>query len=115
MRYAALILILLTGAANAGEKFKCQAGPVWFDDEPIVVVLTIDDEGKSGTIKVAGVEYTASYRVKGFDRRWDFGPKDDDAFDYAFVMRPSGNASYYDFSDVEPGEVALSSQQFICK
>lgn len=115
MRYAALILILLAGAANAGEKFKCQAGPVWFSGEPIVVNLTVDDVGKSGTIKVAGVTYDATYRVDGFDRRWDFGPKNDGAFDYAFVMRASGNASYYDFSDVYPGETAPPSQDFICK
>lgn len=86
MRYAALILMLLAGAANAGETFKCKAGNVWFDDEPIVVVLTIYDEGKSGTIKVAGVTYTTFYLVEGFDRRWNFGLQDDNTFDYALVM-----------------------------
>ncbi len=115
MRYAALLLILLAGTANAGETFKCQAGSIWFSGQPIVIVLTVDDEGKSGTIKVAGVTYTAMYRVQGFNRRWDFRQHDNATFDYAFVMQASGNASYYDFSKAERGDETSPSQDFICR
>lgn len=113
MRYAALILILLAGTANA-ETFKCKSGTYW-DSSKIVVIATINEDGESGTIKVAGVTYQARYKVKGFDRRWDFGLQDDGTFDYAFILKPGGNATYYDFSSAESGESVSGRQVFFCK
>ena len=49
MRYAALILFMLAGTANA-ETFKCKAGGIWLADAPVVVVATINEDGKTGTI-----------------------------------------------------------------
>ena len=113
MRYAALILILFAGTANA-ETFKCKSGTYW-DSSKIVVIATINEDGETGTIKVAGVTHQAKYHVKGFDRRWDFGLQDDGTFDYAFVLKPGGLAHYYDFSSAEASETLSHRQVFFCK
>lgn len=47
-----------------------------------------------GRIAVAGTEYVTSYRVEGFDRRWDFGEQTNGAFPFRFVIEPNGNARY---------------------
>lgn len=114
MRYALLSLTLLVGVANA-ETFRCQSGNYWLDSGTVVVVATINEDGHSGTIKVAGVTHQAYYSVAGFDRRWNFGKDADGAFNYSFAISPTGIARYYDFSSVEWGEPAKNSQTFICK
>ena len=124
MKYAALILILLAGTANA-VTFKCQAGPYWTVGDKIVVIATINDDGETGTInddgetgtiKVAGVTHETQYKVDGFDRRWNFGEGTGAGlWDYAFVLRPDGTAQYYDFTSVAAGESVSSRQTFFCK
>jgi hypothetical protein len=114
MRYTALILILLAGTANA-ETFKCRAGSYWEAGGKIVVTTTINEDGETGTINVAGVTHQATYQVQGFDRRWDFGLQDDGSYNYAFVLKPDGTAIYYDFSNAEAGEIISGSQVFSCK
>ena len=114
MRYAALILILLAGTANA-ETFKCQAGPYWELGAKIVVTATINKDGEFGSIKVAGVTHSAAYSVEGFDRRWNFGMQNDLTYHYAFVLKPDGIAIYYDFSSADVGETVTGSQFFFCK
>jgi len=114
MRFAALILILFVGTANA-ETFKCQAGTYWSSGDKVVVIATINEDGVTGTIKVAGTSYDAKYQVNGFDRRWDFDLADDFTYNYAFLMKASGNATYYDFSDSEFGETVQGSQSFFCR
>ena len=95
MRIGLIALLLIAGTANA-ETFKCKSGTYW-DSSKVVVIATINKDGVSGTIKVAGVTHQAKYHVEGFDRRWNFGLQDDLTFDFAFVMEPSGLARYYDF------------------
>ncbi len=51
----------------------------------------------SGEIDVAGITYTALYRVQGFKRRWGFRDESED--DYSFVIYPSGMGYYYEFKD----------------
>lgn len=116
MRYVALILILIltAGTANA-ETFKCQAGPFGSSGDKVVVTATINEDGETGTIKVAGVTHQAKYHVEGFDRRWDFELQEDGTFDYALVLKVSGVATYYDFSSAEAGEPISGSQLFVCK
>ena len=114
MRYLPLILILLVGSANA-ETFKCKPGTYWDSSKKIVVTATINEDGITGTIKVAGVTHDADYRVQGFDRRWNFGLQDDNTYNYAFVLKPDGIAAYYDFSRAEAGETVMGSQVFFCK
>jgi hypothetical protein len=112
---AAVVLSLLLAQVAGAETFKCQAGILWDDGAKVVVVASINEDGKTGAIKVAGVTHQAQYRVQGFDRRWDFGLQDDGSFDYAFVLRPDGAAVYFDFSGVDLGESARGSQVFNCR
>ncbi|HTF97025.1 MAG TPA: hypothetical protein VL995_12885 [Cellvibrio sp.] len=51
-----------------------------------------------GKIYVAGVSHSTAFEVKGFNRRWDFGLTDDGTYKFAFVVKPNGTASYYDFT-----------------
>ena len=115
MRYAALILILLAGAANAGEKFKCQAGTPWISGYKIVLRATINDDKETGTIQVSGVLYQTTYSVEGINRRWDWDMQEDSSYDYAFVLKPGGTGFFFDFSSAEGGETNTSSQSFSCK
>ncbi len=63
----------------------------------ILVIATSDLKAEIGTIKVAGTEYTTSYGVNGFDRRWNFGLNEKGLFDYAFVITPAGTGKYFSF------------------
>ena len=115
MRYAALILILLSGATNA-ETFQCQSGTYWSSSGKVVVVATINEDGKTGTIKVAGITHDTVYSVDGFDRTWHFGGSTSAGlFSYSLTLQPDGIAFYYDFKSAERGETVESSQTFFCQ
>ncbi|MFA0357008.1 hypothetical protein AB4525_08845 [Vibrio breoganii] len=53
------------------------------------------------------------YERKGLNHRWDWGGEL--TFDYAFIVKADGKGLFYDFSNVEAGESALSNQVFKCK
>lgn len=115
MRYTALILILLAGTANA-ETFECKAGEYPSSGAKVVVTATINEDGETGTIMVAGTTQNASYSVAGFDRRWNFGPaRAEYDYRYAFVIKPDGTANYFDFSLIDDDGKVTSSQRFVCK
>lgn len=81
----------------------------------ILAVAYVDTGRETGSIKVAGVVHDAKFRTKGFERRWDFGLVSDFSYHYAFIIRPNGDASYYDFSSSEAGETVKSSIFMKCK
>ncbi len=107
MKKSFLTLVALTVLAISGaqaqqgllitiEKWRC-FGVLDSRREKVLVTLSrfkvgIQDRER-GQVSVAGVTYRADFRVVGLDRRWDFG-------EYAFTIRPDGDGSYYDFSDV---------------
>ena len=96
MKFVALLgLVILTGIAHA-ETWRCQSGTYWSEKGKIVVIATINKDKKSGSIKVAGTTHQASYKVDGFDRRWNFGLTAD-GYDYSFVIRPDGGADRCQF------------------
>jgi hypothetical protein len=116
MRFVAVVvMILMAGVANA-ESFKCQAGPYWSSGDDVVVRLTINDDGVTGTVKVAGVTHEADYAVEGFNRKWSFGEATESGlYRYQFILEPSGRAYYYDFTGADVGETVSSKQIFFCK
>jgi hypothetical protein len=115
MRYAALILILLAGTANS-ETFKCQSGTYWHDAKKVVVVATINEDGETGTIMVAGTTHNTTYKVEGFERSWRFGKAPSGGMRaYLFTLMPDGLAYYYVFTGVKAGDSVKSSQTFFCK
>ena len=91
------------GLANA-QQWNCYS--IGSYSKPIVVV-TADTKKNTGTVKVADTIQSASYSVQGFNRRWDFG----DSNNYAFVIEPDGDASYYDLSRSD----RVPSQHLYCK
>lgn len=54
--------------------------------------LTIHSDGNSGEARIAGQAFDASYTIEGINRRWDWGSR------YSIVLRPDGEAAYYDFN-----------------
>ena len=96
MKIMTYALMFYCGIVNADplEKWECtDAG--WGK----VIARAVVNEGReSGLIEVAGVKHKSRFRVNGFNRRWDFGLAKDMTYNFAFIIRPNGDASYYDFS-----------------
>ncbi len=64
----------------------------------ILVNATVNEGRESGEIFVSGVIHESTFEVDGFNRRWNFVLSEEGTYDFAFIMNPNGNASYYDFS-----------------
>ncbi len=79
------------------------SGGYWYESGKKVVTATINEDGKTGKIEVAGITHKADFEVEGFDRRWNFGLQDDYTYDYVFLLKPDGIAFYFDFPSVEAG------------
>ena len=99
----AVVLLIASATASAMaqkaepvERWECRdfTASNW---NSIIVTATINDDRTTGTVVVAGTTWYTSYFVEGFDRRWDFGPKEHPAR-YAFVIFPNLSGAYYDFS-----------------
>ena len=65
-----------------------------------------------GEVSVAGVTYTAFFRVAGLNRRWNFDSGE--VGNYSFIIQPNGDGAYYDFSNVEVGGTTMPNQMFTC-
>ena len=117
LTFVALIVLAACGvqAQESGdvttEKWRC-FGLLDFSQETVAVRLSRiagEDHG-FGEVSVAGITHRAGFQVAGFNRRWDFGIE----LNYAFIIEPDGSGAYYDFSNVEDGGMAGSSQRFNC-
>ena len=95
------------------EKWRC-FDPLDFSKETVLGVLSRVTGGSkalgTGEVSVAGMTYKASFKIIGFDRRWDFGEK----LEYSFFIEPEGTGLYYDFSDVKDGGKTRQSQTYSC-
>ena len=80
----------------------------------VLAIAYVDKSRESGEIKVAGVTHKSKFSVKGFERRWDFGITNDLSYDYTFVIKPNGDALYYDFSQSKVGEVVKPTIMMKC-
>ncbi|MDE0511036.1 MAG: hypothetical protein OXI88_04560 [Gammaproteobacteria bacterium] len=88
------------------------------DQLPVVRTLLPDSENMHfGEIQVANTApQTALFRMKGLNRRWDFGLNEDDGgYNYAFIIKPDGAGVYYDFSSITPGKTTKGSQAYQCE
>jgi len=112
-------VVLLIASATGSE--MAQATPVekWECKEfladgwkTVLVTATVESGRASGTIIVAGVTWYTAFEVQGFNRRWDFGPKDHPTR-YAFVIKPDGTGLYYDFTTET--ELAKASMVMTCR
>ncbi len=115
---AALPLLFLSGAVFA-KTFECtEAVDTIFEgffgeNAPVLVVASVNADGKTGTIKVADRTFKSEYQVEGFDRTWRFSTDDDQDYGYLFLISPDGSAAYYDH-ETSKGEVTYPDQVYFC-
>src|SRR3569832_1699268 len=93
-----LCCFCIVAKAKPVEEWRCK--DVYGKWDTILVTTTVEEGRQAGTVSVAGVTHNAQFEVAGFDRRWDFGLLLDGTYKYAFIIRPNGDATYYDF-DIE--------------
>ncbi len=94
------------------EKWRCFDLSDYYKVTVLVELSRVTGDSKAlgtGEVSVAGITYKASFKVVGFNRRWDFGE-----FEYAFTIKPDGTGNYYDFSDVKDGGEIGPSQTYSC-
>ena len=97
-----LLLLAMSVLASADEtqtETWCCSELFFVVDECLVRLTSQRERGLSGTgeVSVTGITHSATFRINGFERRWDFG----EDYDFAFVIDPDGTGKYYDFSDSE--------------
>lgn len=80
------------------EKWACREP--YASGDPLVVA-TVEEGRKTGSIFVSGVTKKSQFSVDGFDRRWNFDLREDGYFSYSFVIRPNGDGLYYSFLSKE--------------
>lgn len=98
MRFLGVVACLVFSTlahAKPAEIWECQQNS--YDNwKNILVVATVEGDRRSGQIEVAGTTQVAAFSVQGFNRRWDFGTAEDPVR-FAFIIKPNGDAQYYDF------------------
>jgi len=116
---AALPLLFLSGAVF-GKTFECTealatAVEAFTDEKALVlVVATVNADGKTGTIEVADRIFKAEYQVEGFDRTWRFFTDDGQENGYLFLIQPDGSGAYYDH-ETSKGEPTYPDQVYVCR
>lgn len=113
-QFVAVVLLIASAMAYASpvEVWECRDlhARNW---ESILVTATVESGRKKGNISVAGVTHEAVFQVEGFDRRWDFGLLANRSYRYSFVIKPNGDAIYFDFKDkaeAKPGNFMTCRQ-----
>lgn len=105
----AVFLTLLASVSRSAalEEWECRD---IYGASKILAKATVDDGGKTGAISVAGVTHKTAYAVNGFERRWDFGLRNDGSYTYAFIVRPDGAATYFDFGSSKTAKPSIFMQ-----
>lgn len=113
--FVALALLIASAMTHASpiEVWECRdlLASSW---ESILVTATVETGREKGNISVAGVTHAARFQVAGFDRRWDFGLLSDLSYRYAFIIKPNGDAAYFDFgskAEVKPSNFMTCRQK----
>ena len=115
----ALLPLLFLSGATFGKTFECGEavasafGELTGEKAPVLVIATVNPDGKTGTIKVADQEFQANYQVEGLDRTWRFLTVDNQEYGYLFLISPDGTSAYYDHETSE-GEVTGPDQLYFC-
>jgi len=88
-----LICFVFIGQAQADklpvEIWECSK------DSAVIVKAKVFKGKRSGSIEVSGVTHETSFKVQGFNRRWDFGG--DEGYGYVLLISPTGDGRYYEF------------------
>ena len=116
LRYSALLLAILLSVGRASwadellESWRCFDRFEFNKTELLLTLVRYQGElGEYGVVTLPGVEPIATFfRINGLERRWDWDQ-------YAVVVNPNGDRSYYDFRTTLAGETAPSSMSFQCE
>lgn len=95
--FLALVLLIASAMAHATPVEVWECRDVYGSWESILVTATVETGRKKGNLSVAGITHAAMFEVAGFDRRWDFGLLPDRSYQYTFIIKPNGDAAYFDF------------------
>ena len=115
----ALPLLFLAGAVF-GKTFECTeafatAFEAFTDEKALVlVVATVNADGKTGTIEVSDRIFKTEYQVEGFDRAWRFFTDESQEYGYLFLIQPDGTGAYYDH-ETSKGEPTTPDQAYFCR
>jgi len=101
MNYLLLIIMSLSFNTLMAQPLPKQAGifEVWTCVETttatVLVIARVMKGRKKGLIGVAGKIYPADFKLVSADRFWLFGDVTRGLHQYAFVIKPDGEAFYY--------------------
>ena len=111
MKLKTLLLTLLLSIVFSTTSFAKEVLETWecteLRETKVLVKARIFKDRVFGEINVADITHPAIYGVNGFNRRWDFDPRDDGRFKYALIIKPNGDGLYYEFPE-ERAEVSAS-------
>ena len=106
------LLLIYSASGYAVETWVCGLTAPEQGDS---VVAVINDDGKSGTIKVAGTTHKTVYSVEGFDRNWYFGyDKKARSYRYVFTIQPTDLGLFYDFHYADKDGLAKPRYSHFC-
>ena len=93
-----LLFLIAASSSSIAKEFS----EIWrckdsldFSKDKIIVTARINKNQSTGEINVSGITHQTFYQVEGFNRRWDFGSKNQ----YGFIIEPNGDGGYYEFPD----------------
>ena len=131
MRYMAALLILLAAVvgtpAQSRAEFDHTVLERWLcydsadsDHSEVVVVAErwsqeAGEDTTAGMVQIAGEFNAAIFRINGIDRRWDFGVTEESIAEFAFIVRDTGHAAYYDLTEAERDERVGPTRRFTCE
>jgi len=104
-----LVVSLNVSADETIERWKCYKDKY---SSNVLVTATVKKGRTEGEIQVAGVVHEASFKVVGFNRRWNFS-LDKVGYRFAFIIKPAGDASYYDFNGVDVVGTKIEPSMFL--
>ena len=106
------LLFAFTTIANAEivESWICQENSNG-DWSEIIVAAKINKGREDGVVEISGEKNIANFEIRSINKRWKFGP----SYEYSFVIKPNGEAMYFDYSNVSQGDAVKPQMNLFCK
>jgi hypothetical protein len=112
MRISLIVLILLSGTANA-EVFRCMSMTIYSQTMIPSVIAKINEDRKTGEIEIAGTTHQTRYKLEESHHRWDWGDGKNDNFRFMFAIMSDDSAVFMDYGP--NAEHNGPGQHFDCK
>ncbi|MDX2479326.1 MAG: hypothetical protein QNK24_03195 [Desulfuromusa sp.] len=98
-----LVFLITTANAEIVESWICQENSNG-DWSKIIVAAKVNNGREDGVVEMSGVKNISNFDMKSINRRWKFGA----SYEYSFVIKPDGEAMYYDYSKVSKVKPQIS-------